>query len=87
MYFSSLAALGPIFLRGIISGVEPDSEDRAIAAAESRAFLEAVERHDRLLEAQRLAAENADGDLNGEHTGRGFEAKIATGMKERGDPG
>ncbi|MFL5385685.1 MAG: hypothetical protein ACJ8GN_24480 [Longimicrobiaceae bacterium] len=57
------------------------------AETESRAFLEAVDRHDRLLEAQRLAAEKADGDLNGEPADRGSEAKIGARMKERGDPG
>lgn len=38
--------LGCHFWRGAISGVEPDSEDLAMAAAESRAFLAAVEKHE-----------------------------------------
>lgn len=47
-------------------GVDPEPEGEVIDAVESRAFLEAVERHDRLLEAQRLAAEEAGGELNAE---------------------
>jgi hypothetical protein len=82
-------------------GVEPGlANDRdEIDAIESRAFLEAVERHDRLVEAQRLAAEEAGGVLNAERrpegqapplsesTDRGYETKIAARMEERGDPG
>ena len=80
-------------------GVDPESEGEGIEAVESRAFLEAVERHDTLLEAQRLAAEEVGGDLNAESrpedqasplyepTGRGYEARIAAPMKERGDVG
>jgi hypothetical protein len=80
-------------------GVDPESEGEGIEAVESRAFLEAVERHDRLLEAQRLAAEEVGGDLDAESrpeglspppcepTDRGYEARIAARMKERGDPG
>ena len=82
-------------------GVEPGlANDRdEIDAIESRAFLEAVERHDRLVEARRLAAEEAGGVLNAEcrpegqapplseSTDRGCETKIAARMKERGDPG
>ena len=92
-------AMGRLMWRAVRTGVDPPSEDRAIAAAESRAFLEAVERHDTLLEAQRLVAEEVVGDLDAESrpeglsppprepTDRGYEARIAVRMKERGDPG
>lgn len=46
------------------SGVEPRSEHEVMEAVASRAFIEAVERYDRQLEAQRLAAEEAGGGLN-----------------------
>jgi hypothetical protein len=45
-------------------GVEPAVERKEIAAIESRAFLEAVERHDRLRMDERLAAEEAGGVVN-----------------------
>jgi hypothetical protein len=65
-------------------GVEPGVERGELAAIESRAFLEAVERHDRLrMEAQRVAAEEAGGGLNRKPTGRGYEAGNAARMKER----
>jgi hypothetical protein len=80
-------------------GVDPEPEGEVVDAVESSAFLEAVERHDRLLEAQRLAAEEAGGVVNAESrpegpdsrldepTDRGDEARIAARMQERGDPG
>lgn len=46
VFACSCIMLGRTFLRGAISGVEPDSEDHAIEAAESRAFLAAVEKYD-----------------------------------------
>ena len=55
-----LAAFFPLIRKMWLTarrGVEPAVERKEIAAIESRAFLEAVERHDRLLEAQRLAEE------------------------------
>jgi hypothetical protein len=49
------------------SGVDPEPEREVVDAVESRAFVEAVERHDRLrMEAQRLAAEEAGGVVNAE---------------------
>jgi hypothetical protein len=47
-------------------GVDPEPEGEVIDAVESRAFLETMERHDRLLEAQRLSAEEAGGDVRAE---------------------
>jgi hypothetical protein len=48
--------------RAVRHGVKPKLHAAEIAAVESRAFLEAVERHDRLrIEAKKLAAEKADG--------------------------
>jgi hypothetical protein len=49
------------------SGIDPEPEREVAAAVESRALLEAVERHDRLrMEAQRLAEEEAGGAVNAE---------------------
>jgi hypothetical protein len=85
--------------RSVRHGVKPKLDAAEIAAIESRTFLEAVERHDRLLEAQRLAAEEVGGVLKAERrsegrdsrldepTDRGYEARSAARMKERGDPG
>ena len=55
-----LATLCPVIRkmwRTARRGVKPALDAAEIASTESRAFLEAVERHDHLLEAQRLAAE------------------------------
>jgi hypothetical protein len=80
----------------VARGLDTPLRERDMAEFESRAFLEAVERHDRLrMEAQRLTAEEAGGvvDQGGgkprldEPTDCGYEAKIAARMKERGDPG
>ena len=90
LFLTLVVLLSPIIRRLWLvarRGLDPEAEGEVIDAVESRAFLEAVERHDLLLEAQRLAAEKADVDLDGEPTDRGFEARIAARMKERGDPG
>jgi hypothetical protein len=76
-------------------------KDPAIEATESRAMREALERYDRLLsEAQTVSGLEAGGESHPtrlpdeikdlrfyEPTDRGYEAKIAARMKERGDPG
>jgi hypothetical protein len=84
--------------RVALRGVDPEPERKVIDAVESRALLEAVERHDLLLEAQRLAAEE-ERVLNAERAPKAGtraatspptaadEARIAARMKERGDPG
>jgi hypothetical protein len=82
------------------SGVDPEPERKVIDAIESRALLEAVERHDRLrMDAQGLVGEEVGGVLNAESrpssrdphldepTGRGDEARIDARTKERGAPG
>ena len=99
----SLAALCPMIRKMWLNarrGVAPALDAKEIAAAESRAFLEAVERHDLLrTDAQRRAAEEAGGVVNAERRpeardscldepiDRGDEARIAALTKERGDPG
>jgi len=99
----SLAALCPMIRKMWLTarrGVAPALDAKEIAAAESRAFLEAVERHDLLrTDAQRRAAEEAGSVVNAERRpeardsrldepiDRGDEARIAARMKERGDPG
>jgi len=99
----SLAALCPMIRKMWLTarrGVAPALDAKEIAAVESRAFLEAVERHDLLrTDAQRRAAEEAGGVVNAERRpeardsrldepiDRGDEARIAARMKERGDPG
>jgi hypothetical protein len=94
--------MGRLMWRAVRTGVDPPSEDRAIAAAETRAMLQALERHDLLLgetwtvAGARPGGESSDptSDTEGikderfyEPTDRGYEAKIAARMKERGDPG
>jgi hypothetical protein len=98
-----LAAFCPVIRKMWLAarrGVEPAVERKEIAAIESRAFLEAVERHDRLrMDAQRLAAEEAGGVVHAERreeaedprldepSDRGEQARIADRMNEREDPG
>jgi len=54
------------------SGVDPEPEREVVATVESRALLEAVERHDQLrMEAQRLAEAEAGGALNAERRPEG----------------
>jgi hypothetical protein len=59
------------------SGVDPEPEREVVAAVESQAFLEALERHDRLrLEAQRVTAEEADGVVNAERSPEGRDPRL-----------
>ena len=97
MFLSSV----PFLWRSRRGHVDPvTGKDRAIEATESRAMLQALEHHDRLLaEARVVGRVESSGEPGptrrpdeieverSEPTDRGFEAKIAARMKERGDPG
>jgi len=96
----SLAALYPVIRKMWLTarrGVNPALDAAEVAAVESRAFLEAVERHDLLrVEAQKQAAAEVGGALETERRpgareldepgDRDYESRIANRMKERGEP-
>jgi len=70
LFFIALP-LFPLIRRLLLTTVRGFDRGPDAAEIESRAFLEAVERHDRLLEAQRLATEKADGAVDAERPRQG----------------